>query len=236
MIGLFVPCYVAALRPRDVEHARRVLESLGDDVDVIDGVCCGQPAFNSGFRAEAKSVAREALRAARDYDRVVVLSGSCASMVMHYAPGLWEAHKREGAERIAGRFVEFASYVAGHSHLGDLGLRFTGAVAYHDSCHNRRELSATGTVTGLLSSIEGLDLRRLEHEDECCGFGGTFNVKYAGVAGGMAGSKLADVAEAGAPVLVSTDVSCLAHLTRAGGPNSPATISMAELLAQALPR
>jgi L-lactate dehydrogenase complex protein LldE len=114
-------------------------------------------------------------------------------------------------------------------------LRFPGAVAYHDSCHNRRELRATGTVTGLLSSIEGLDLRRLDHEEECCGFGGTFNVKYAGVAGGMAGSKLADVRAAGAPVVVSTDVSCLAHLVRAGGPDSPPTMSMAELLSRALP-
>ena len=236
LVGLFVPCYVSALRPADIGHARRVLEALGDSVEVLDGVCCGQPAFNSGFRAEAKSVARQALRAGQRYDRVVVLSGSCTSMVQHYAPTLWEGSRRDGAERIAARFVEFTAYVASHSHLGDLGLRLSETLAYHDSCHNRRELRATEQVVGLLESIEGLELKRLQFEDECCGFGGTFNLKYPQVAGGMAGSKLADLAATGAPAIVSTDASCLTHLQRAGGDGWPATVSMAELLARALPQ
>jgi L-lactate dehydrogenase complex protein LldE len=235
LVGLFVPCYIAALRPSDIDHARRVLEALGDSVDVVDGVCCGQPAFNSGFRAEAKDVARQALRAGQPYDRVVVLSASCTSMVQHFAPSLWEGDRREGARRIVARFIEFTAHVATHSHLGDLGLRLSETLTYHDSCHNRRELRATEQVVGLLESIEGLDLRRLEFEDECCGFGGTFNLKYPQVAGGMAGSKLADAQQTGALQVVSTDVSCLAHLQRAGGQSCPATLSMAELLARALP-
>jgi L-lactate dehydrogenase complex protein LldE len=89
---------------------------------------------------------------------------------------------------------------------------------------------------GLLESIEGLELKRLQFEDECCGFGGTFNLKYPQVAGGMAGSKLADLAATGAPAIVSTDASCLTHLQRAGGDGWPATVSMAELLARALPQ
>jgi L-lactate dehydrogenase complex protein LldE len=157
-------------------------------------------------------------------------------MVQHYAPTFWDGAQREGAERIAGRFVEFTAHVATHSHLGDLGLRLAETVTYHDSCHNRRELRATEQVVGLLESIEGLDLRRMQFEEECCGFGGTFNLKYPQVAGGMAGSKLADAERTGAACLVSTDVSCLTHLQRAGGAGCLATVSMAELLAQALPQ
>lgn len=234
-VALFVPCHVAALRPGDREHAVRVLQALGDSVEVIEGLCCGQPAFNSGFRDEAKDVARESLRVAQPFAAVVVLSGSCTSMFRHYSPSLWTGRRREGAAKVTARFSEFSEYVAGHSHLGDLGLRFAGAVTYHDSCHNRRELGATEGVVGLLESIEGLRLQRLEHEEECCGFGGTFNVKFPGVAGAMAGSKIYEIQETGAPILVSTDSSCLAHLERAAGSSLPRSMSMAELLAEALP-
>jgi L-lactate dehydrogenase complex protein LldE len=234
-LGLFVPCYLAALRPRDRDHATRVLEALGDTVEVIDGYCCGQPAFNSGFRDEARAVTREALRVSQPFGTVVVLSGSCTSMVQHYAPMLWDGPRAEAVEKIGQRFVEFTQYVVGHSHLGDLGLRLGETITYHDSCHNRRELRGTDDVVGLLASIEGLDLRRLQYEEECCGFGGTFNMKFPVVAGGMAGSKLADVRGTGASTLVSTDASCLAHLQRASGGEQPETVSMAELLARALP-
>ena len=234
-VGLFVPCYLAALRPHDQGHAVRVLEALGDTVEPLTGFCCGQPPFNSGFRDEARAVAREALRAGQPFSTVVVLSGSCTSMIRHYAPLLWEGPHSTAVERIGERFVEFSQYVVGHSHLGDLGLRFGESVAYHDSCHNRRELRATESVVGLLEAIEGLDLRRLEYEEECCGFGGTFNLKFPLVAGGMAGSKLADIEGTGAPALVSTDASCLAHLQRASGGELPQTMTVAELLSKALP-
>ncbi|MCA9825017.1 MAG: (Fe-S)-binding protein [Dehalococcoidia bacterium] len=234
-VGLFVPCYLAALRPADRQHATRVLEALGDTVVGIEGYCCGQPAFNSGFRDDARKVTREALRAAQPFSTVVVLSGSCTSMVQHYAPMLWDGPRSTAVQRIGERFFEFTQYVAGHSHLGDLGLRLAETIAYHDSCHNRRELQGTEVVVSLLESIEGLDLRRLQYEEECCGFGGTFNLKFPVVAGGMAGSKLADVRATGAPTLVSTDVSCLTHLERASGGEMPEALSIAELLARALP-
>src|SRR6187551_2476561 len=127
-IAIFDPCYVAALRPSDAEHALRVLRALGDEPDLLDGRCCGQPAFNSGFRGEAHDVGRELLRAAQPYDSVVVASGSCASMVGHYLPGLFQPPRRAGAERIAARFHEFALYVASHPNLERLGLRLPGVV------------------------------------------------------------------------------------------------------------
>ena len=205
-VALFVPCYLAALRPDDGRHARNVLERLGDEVAPIVGPCCGQPAFNSGYRAEAKSVGRGLLRAARGHDTVVIPSGSCASMVRHYLPGLWAGPRGASIERMSERFVEFGAYVATHPNVAALPLRLAGAVAYHDACHGRRELGLTEGAVGLLEQVEGLDVRRLAYEDECCGFGGTFTVKEPEVSVAMARSKLADVESRGVRVLVSGDL------------------------------
>lgn len=211
-IALFDPCYMAALRPADAGHARRVLEALGDEVALIDGRCCGQPAFNSGYRDEARKVGRELLKAGQPHAVIVTLSGSCTSMVRHYLPMLWDGDRRLGAQRIAGRFVDFATYVGAHPKLAQLGLKLEGTVAYHDSCHGRRELGTTSTVLALLGQIKGLDVRRLGHEEECCGFGGTFSVKMPEISVQMMTAKLDDVQATGAKVLVSADYSCLAHL------------------------
>jgi L-lactate dehydrogenase complex protein LldE len=211
-VALFDPCYMAALRPQDVGFARHVLEKLGDTVTLIDGRCCGQPAFNSGFRNEARAAGRQLLKAGRTHQAVVVPSGSCTAMVRHYLPALFEGRRAAGATAIANRFVDFASYVAGHPGLGRLALRLEGAVTYHDSCHSRRELHASGAAKKLLERVQGLEVRPLQFEEECCGFGGTFSVKEPEVSVAMMTSKLDDVALTGARVVVSTDYSCLAHL------------------------
>jgi L-lactate dehydrogenase complex protein LldE len=235
-LALFDPCYLGTLRPGDAAHAKRVLEALGEEVVLLDGRCCGQPAFNSGFRKDAHDVGRELLRAAREFDTVVVASGSCVSMVSHYLPSLFEGAKAEGARRIAGRFHEFAAYVASHPALDSLALRLEGVVAYHDSCHYRRELALTPLALDLLSRVEGLEVRRLAYEDECCGFGGTFNVKLPEVSSIMLRAKLDDAVATGARVLVSTDFSCLAHIEAgARGLGQPIeTWTLPELLARAL--
>ena len=235
-VALFHPCYVAALRPSDAGHARRVLEALGDEVTLLDGRCCGQPAFNSGFRDEARAVGTELLRAIAPFDTVVSPSGSCVSMVGHYLPGLFEGAKAAGARRIGGRVQEFSAYVASNENLAALPLRLDGVVAYHDSCHYRRELGLTATAIGLLGRIEGLELRRLAFEAECCGFGGAFSAKLPEISTGMMRAKLDDVEATGARVLVSTDFSCLAHL-EAGARGRGMAIEMwtfPELLARAL--
>jgi L-lactate dehydrogenase complex protein LldE len=227
---------MAALRPADAASARRVLEALGDTVSLIDGRCCGQPAFNSGFRPEARLVGLQLLRVAQAHRTVVTLSASCTSMVQHYLPTMFDGPKQLGAHSIGNRFVEFASYVAAHPNLDSLGLKLEGTVAYHDSCHARRELGITSTVVSLLSRIEGLDLRRIEHEAECCGFGGSFSVKLPEVSAAMMSTKLGDLQASGARILVSTDLSCLAHLEAgARGLGMDAEMwTIAELLARAL--
>jgi L-lactate dehydrogenase complex protein LldE len=224
------------LRPNDAAHARHVLEVLGDTVSLVDGRCCGQPAFNSGFRDEAKSVGRELLRAAREFDVVVTPSGSCTGMVTHSLPGLFEGVRGERAAMIAGRFQEFSAYVAGHPSLDKTVFRLSGTVAYHDSCHARRELGLTSTVAALLDRVEGLEVRRLAQEAECCGFGGTFSVKLPEISVAMMTSKLDDVRQTGARVLISTDLSCLSHL-ESGARGLGVTLetwTVAELLSRAL--
>lgn len=211
-VALFDPCYMSTLRPGDAAFSRHVLESLGDDVSLIDGRCCGQPAFNSGFGAEARGAGRQLLKAGQPFATVVVTSGSCTSMVRHYLPTLFEGSRAAGATSIANRFTDFASYVAGHPNLDSLIFKLPGVVAYHDSCHTQRELHASGAVLSLLSRVQELDVRRLGHEEDCCGFGGTFAAKQPEVSVAMMTNKLDDIALTGARVLVSADYSCLAHI------------------------
>jgi L-lactate dehydrogenase complex protein LldE len=235
-LALFDPCYLGTLRPGDAVHAKRVLEALGEEVTLLDGRCCGQPGFNSGFRSEAHDVGRELLRAAREFDTVVTASGSCVSMVSHYLPSLFEGTKAEGARRIAAKFHEFAAFVASHPALDNLVLRLEGVVAYHDSCHYRRELALTPLALDLLTRVEGLEVRRLAYEDECCGFGGAFAVKLPEISSIMLRAKLDDVTATGARVLVSTDFSCLAHIEAGarGAGQALETWTLPELLARAL--
>lgn len=235
-IALFDPCYMSTLRPGDIGCAQHVLESLGDTVTLIDGRCCGQPGFNSGFRDEARTVGRQLLKAGQPHETVVVPSGSCTSMVRHYLPTLFDGPRAAGATSIANRFVDFTSYVAVHPNLGRLKFKLEGTVTYHDSCHSRRELHSSGAAMALLKLVEGLEVRPLLHEDECCGFGGTFSAKLPEISVAMMTAKLDDVSLTGARVLVSSDYSCLAHIesgARGIGIQMQGW-SLAELLSRAL--
>mgnify|MGYP003434024883 CR=1 FL=1 len=197
---------MATVRPGDAANAIHVLQALGDSVTLLDGRCCGQPAFNSGFRDEARDAGRQLLKAGQPFEAVVVTSGSCTS------------------------------YLAAHPNLTSLALRLDGVVAYHDSCHTRRELGVSHIVLSLLARIHGLEVRRLLHEEECCGFGGTFAIKQPEVSVAMLTSKLDDISLSGARVVVSADFSCLAHIQSgaAGMGVQLEAWSLPELLARAL--
>jgi L-lactate dehydrogenase complex protein LldE len=236
-VVLVEPCYQSVLRPGETAHAVRLLEALGDRVTVLRGRCCGQPAYNSGFRDDARATGREMLRAARDAETVIMPSGSCTSMVQHYLPTLFGGDSAEEAAAIGGRFTEISAYVAGHEGLADLPLRLEGTVVYHDSCHYRRELEQTEIALGLMSRVEGLEVRRLAHEEECCGFGGTFSAKMPAVSTAMLRAKLADIEASGARVAVSADLSCLAHIgAGADGTGQPLeTWTLTEVLSRSLP-
>jgi L-lactate dehydrogenase complex protein LldE len=226
-VSLFVTCIVDQLFPRAGIATADVLERLGFQVDFPEGqTCCGQPAFNSGYRNEAAEMARHTARVLDGAECIVVPSGSCASMIAH--------HYREltGAA-VSSPIYEFSQFLTDVAKVENVGARFDGIVTYHDSCHALRELKVREAPRRLLANVRGLELREMDAATECCGFGGTFSVKFPGVSGGMARTKIESIARTGASTVVSIDSSCLMQLQgaidRAGLPIR--TMHLAEVLA-----
>lgn len=213
-----------------------VLEGLGYEIDFPEAqTCCGQPAFNSGYPEEARKVARHFLKVFGDAEHIVVPSGSCTSMITHHFADIFEqdAKLREDAGRMAPRVWEFSRFLLEVAKVEDVGARFNGAVTYHDSCHALRELRIKDGPRRLLAKVRGLDLREMEAAEECCGFGGTFSVKFPEVSGAMARTKIESIRKTEANAVVSIDSSCLMQLEgvirRAGLPIR--TMHLAEVLA-----
>jgi L-lactate dehydrogenase complex protein LldE len=235
-VSLFVTCVVDQLFPNVGLAMAEVLERVGYQVDFPeDQTCCGQPAFNSGYRAEARRVAEHFLEVFRGAEYVVVPSGSCTSMVLHHYHDLF--HKRPeklaAAEALAPKVFEFSRFLLEVAQVDDVGARLDEVVTYHDSCHALRELQIKNGPRRLLARVRGLELREMDAAEECCGFGGTFSVKFAEVSGGMARTKIESIVRTGAGTVVSIDSSCLMQvqgaLSRAGLPIR--TMHLAEVLA-----
>jgi L-lactate dehydrogenase complex protein LldE len=235
-VSLFVTCIVDQLFP-DVGLAMAgVLERAGCEVDFLeDQTCCGQPAFNSGYRDEARGVAEHFLKVFRDAEYIVVPSGSCTSMIAHHYDDLFAGDPRrlEEARRLAPRVFEFSKFLVEVARVEDVGARFDHVVTYHDSCHALRELKIKDAPRRLLANVHGLTLKEMDIAEECCGFGGTFSVKFPGVSGGMARTKIESILRTGAEAVVSIDSSCLMQiqgaLSRAGSPVR--AMHLAEVLA-----
>jgi len=235
-VTLFATCLGDLMAPGAVEDARRVLQACRCDVATATGAtCCGQPAFNSGFDAEARRVARRTVRAlGRTSGPIVVPSGSCGAMMRVHWRELFRGDRDEALARdVAGRVTEWSTLVAERPLPR---LVWNGRVAYHDSCHALRELRVKEAPRALLAAVEGLELVELGSAERCCGFGGTFSVRYPDVSVAMADSKLADVEQAHVDALVSGDGGCLLHLggrlSRTGSPVR--ALHLASLLAEAL--
>jgi L-lactate dehydrogenase complex protein LldE len=217
-VVLFPTCLGALLYPRAVEAARRVLEAAGlEVVGREDAVCCGQPAWNSGHVSDARRVARGALDALRGDEPIVLCGGSCTTMMSHYWPELFEGTpQRNHADEVARRAREFSSFVAddvGLERLGSLQTSSPRAVAYHDSCHMLRGLRIVEPPRALLGAIEGLEVRELSAQDRCCGFGGTFSIRYPELSGAMADEKVDDMAAHDVDEVVAADLGCLMQIT-----------------------
>lgn len=192
-----------------------VLERLGYEIDFReDQTCCGQPAFNSGFREEARKVARHCLNVFEDADYIVLPSGSCSAMCGHHFAELFrddeEAMRRVHA--MEPRIWEFSKFLLEVAKVEDVGATFHGKVTYHDSCHALRELSVKEGPRRLLRNVRGLELVEMDIAEECCGFGGTFSVKFAEVSGAMARTKVESIRRTGADAVVSIDSSCLMQI------------------------
>jgi L-lactate dehydrogenase complex protein LldE len=227
-VSLFVTCMVDQLFPQIGMAMARVLENLGFDVDFPEAqTCCGQPAFNTGYRTEACRVARHFLRVFENSDAVVVPSGSCTAMITHHFAELFhdDAAARRRAEALARRVWEFSAFLTEVAGVEDVGARFDAVATFHDGCHALRELGIQTAPRRLLARVRGLELREMQPAGECCGFGGTFSVKFAELSGAMARTKLDTV--------ISLDPSCLMQIqgaaSRAG--MKIRTVHLAQVLA-----
>lgn len=207
-VSLFVTCIVDQVFPQVGIAMTQVLERLGYQVDFPPTqTCCGQPAFNSGYPEEARTVARHFLDAFREAEYIVVPSGSCTSMITHHYADIF------GKEpELAPRVWEFSRFLTDVAGVDDVGARFNGVVTYHDSCHALRELRIKDGPRRLLAKVQGLTLREMDPAEECCGFGGTFSVKFPEVSGGMARTKIDAILKTEAGTVVSIDSSCLMQL------------------------
>ena len=226
-VSIFVTCLVDQVFPRVGMAMAEVLERAGCEVEFREAqTCCGQPAFNSGYREEARAVADHFLKVFAGAEYIVVPSGSCAAMISHHYADLFDHHEET-------RVHEFSQFLTGVLGVDDVGARLDAVVTYHDSCHALRELKIKDAPRRLLANVRDLKLVEMEPAEECCGFGGTFAVKFAELSGAMARTKIEAIERTGAATVVSADPSCLMQiqgaLTRAG--SDIGTLHLAEVLA-----
>lgn len=235
-VALFVTCIVDQLFPDTGMAMADVLESAGCRLNFPpDQTCCGQPAFNSGYRNEARQVAHHWLNVFQEAEYVVVPSGSCTAMVTHHFEQLFpdDAEVLRQCHGLASKVWEFSQFLTDVLRVEDFGAKLDGVATYHDSCHALRELKIHDGPRRLLGNVRGLELREMDTSEECCGFGGTFSVKFPEISGGMARTKIDSIMRTGADLVVSIDSSCLMQLQgaiRRGG-HPIRTMHLAEVLA-----
>jgi L-lactate dehydrogenase complex protein LldE len=215
-VQFFHTCLVNEIDPAVGMAAVRVLERLGFEVRVpLAQTCCGQPAHNGGFHDEALAAARHTIQVLGATDGpIVVPSGSCADMIVHQYPLLFndEPSTLTPAREVAARTREFSQFIAEHHPAAASFGALSARVAYHPSCHLLRGLGVRAQPLELLGSIPGVTLTAVADGDECCGFGGLFSIKHPEISGMMLDRKLENVAASGADRLVSCDLGCLMHL------------------------
>lgn len=235
-VTLFVPCYMDACYPQVGISIVEILERLGHQVECPEEVvCCGQPAFNSGYWEESRVICRKVLKQLAGADAVVIPSGSCGAMLKVFYPELFQGEpEAEAAKDLAARTWEFSDFLVNKLKVTDLGAKFPGRVTFHDGCHGLRELNTKQPPRELLAKVEGLELVEMDAAETCCGFGGTFAAKFPMISTAMGEVKCASADETEADWMVSNDSSCLMHLQglldRQGNPLK--TIHLAEVLAK----
>jgi L-lactate dehydrogenase complex protein LldE len=214
-VALLVTCLVDLFRPTVGFAAVKLLRQAGCTVEVPAAqTCCGQPAYNSGDRRDAMATARKVIAAFSDYDYVVVPSGSCAGMLRKHYPALFEAGtaERTQADALAAKTYELVSFLSDVMGLKKVEARFPHRATYHDSCSGLRELGIKIQPRALLASVDGIDLSEMKDAEVCCGFGGTFCVKFSDISNDMVEKKAANIAATGAAVVLAGDLGCLMNM------------------------
>ncbi len=214
LLSLMITCLGDVVRPSAGKATVELLRRLGHEVDFPKAqTCCGQPFFNSGFADYARQQARHTISVFSGGRTVVTPSGSCAAMVkVEYPHLLTDEHDwHERALELAGRTFELSDFLVNRLGVLDVGARYEGKVAYHYACH-LRGLRLAGEAEQLIEHVAGATLLPLRHADQCCGFGGSFAVRYPNISTAMVDDKLKCLAETGADCLVSTDTGCLMNI------------------------
>jgi L-lactate dehydrogenase complex protein LldE len=235
-VGLFVTCLVDLLRPRVGFDALRLLEATGAEVVVPETqTCCGQPGYNSGDLAAARTLAQKLLGEFRGCDYIVVPSGSCAAMLRVHYPRLFVGCPESAAfEQLAAQTYELTDFLVSVAHLQTMPGNFAGSVTYHDSCSGLRELHIKTQPRALLARMPGITLREMREPETCCGFGGTFAVKFGDISARLSDNKCTQAADSGAQAIVGGDLGCLLNIEgrlRRRGDHRTRVLHIAEILA-----
>jgi L-lactate dehydrogenase complex protein LldE len=237
-IHLFIPCLVDQFYPQVAVSMCRVLKRLGVEYSYpSEQTCCGQPAFNSGYHREATELAERFLNIFDPAETLVAPSGSCVSMVKVFYPQLdLSEHARNILSRLAPRVFEFSDFLVRELGVTDVGAKFKARATYHDSCHLLRELEVEEQPRRLIRSIRDLEFVELDDMQTCCGFGGTFSVKFPEISLAMATDKIAAIERTGAEIVVANDSSCLMQIAGVLSRRKSRVVPMhlAELLAQGI--
>jgi len=214
-VALFVTCLVDLYRPNVGFSAIKLLEDAGCLVEVPEAqTCCGQPAYNTGDRRTAQDLARAVVDAFLPYDYTVVPSGSCGGQISHHYPGLFaeDPHYRGKSEALAAKTFELVSFLTDVLGVESVNARFDGVVTYHDSCSGLRELGIKAQPRKLLAGMAGVTVKEMPDAEICCGFGGTFCVKYPDISTRMVTDKTKSIASTGADTLLAGDMGCLLNM------------------------
>jgi L-lactate dehydrogenase complex protein LldE len=236
-VGLFVTCLVDLMRPSIGFAALRLLEAAGCEVVVPAGqTCCGQPGYNSGDSAAARALALKLLGEFKDCDYIVAPSGSCAGMIRVHYPALFanDPVELELIKKLSGRTYELTDFLVNVVKIENIPGRYSGTLTYHDSCAGLRELGVQAQPRALLAKMPGVTLAEMRESTTCCGFGGTFSVKFGDISTRMADKKCASITQTGVGAVVAGDLGCLLNIEgrlRRNGDLQTRVLHIAEVLA-----
>jgi L-lactate dehydrogenase complex protein LldE len=236
-VGLFVTCLVDLMRPSIGFAALRLLEAAGCEVVVPSAqTCCGQPGYNSGDQKAAKALALKVLQEFDGCDYVVLPSGSCAGMIRVHYPALFKDDPAiiESIKRLSARTYELTDFLVNVAKLQNIPGDYSGSLTYHDSCSGLREMGVQAQPRALLARMPGVQLSEMRESTTCCGFGGTFSVKFGDISARMADNKCEHIAQTGAGAIVAGDLGCLMNIEgrlRRRGDLDTRVLHIAEVLA-----
>jgi L-lactate dehydrogenase complex protein LldE len=213
-VHVFIPCFIDQLYPTAGFNTIKVLEKAGCTVTYNqDQTCCGQPAFNAGYWGESREVCNKFIIDFSGADHIVVPSASCTGFIKNYYSKIYDnASNQKDIKGLQDKVYELSDFLVNVLNIQDLGAQFDGVATYHDSCAALRECKIKNEPRQLLEKVKGLKLIELQDNETCCGFGGTFAVKFEGISVAMGEQKVQNIVKTKADYLISTDLSCLMHI------------------------